>query len=123
MIGDKTLSQDIYDVCQMVINNPDDLDADDIMDYIICNFDLAEIDFIIEVLDNVDVVKVREGLRDHIQAYIDSVTMERDLGAIVYTKRNAMLFNAIQISKRWYDGAGDDEEGDEGLVATFKFNK
>ncbi len=82
MKGDKTLSQDIYDVCQMVINNPDDLDADDIMDYIICNFDLAEIDFIIEVLDNVDVVKVREGLRDHIQAYIDSVTMERDLGAI-----------------------------------------
>ena len=82
MRGDKTLSQDIYDVCQMVINNPDDLDADDIMDYIVSNFDLAEIDFIIEVLDNVDVVKVREGLRDHIQAYIDSVTMERDLGAI-----------------------------------------
>ena len=82
MKGDKTLSKDIYDACQMVINNPDDLDADDIMDYIISNFDLAEIDFIIEVLDNVDVVKVREGLRDHIQAYIDSVTMERDLGAI-----------------------------------------
>ena len=82
MRGDKTLSQDIYDACQMVINNPDDLDADDIMDYIVSNFDLAEIDFIIEVLDNVDVVKVREGLRDHIQAYIDSVTMERDLGAI-----------------------------------------
>jgi len=82
MRGDKTLSQDIYDACQMVINNPDDLDADDIMDYIISNFDLAEIDFIIEVLDNVDVVKVREGLRDHIQAYVDSVTMERDLGAI-----------------------------------------
>ena len=82
MKGDKTLSKDIYDACQMVINNPDDLDADDIMDYIVSNFDLAEIDFIIEVLDNVDVVKVREGLRDHIQAYIDSVTMERDLGAI-----------------------------------------
>ena len=45
------------------------------------------------------------------------------MGHGVYTKRNAMLFNAIQISKRWYDGAGDDEEGDEGLVATFKFNK
>jgi hypothetical protein len=43
---------------------------------------IAEIDFIIEVLDNDDVVKVREGLRDHIQAYVDSVTMERDLGAI-----------------------------------------
>ena len=82
MKGDKTLSKDIYDACQMVINNPDDLDADDIMDYIVSNFDLAEIDFIIEVLDNVDVVKVREGLRDHIQAYVDSVTMERDLGAI-----------------------------------------
>ena len=82
MRGDKTLSQDIYDACQMVINNPDDLDADDIMDYIVSNFDLAEIDFIIEVLDNVDVVKVREGMRDHIQAYVDSVTMERDLGAI-----------------------------------------
>jgi hypothetical protein len=82
MRGDKTLSHDIYDACEMVINNPDDLDADDIMDYIISNFDLAEIDFIVEVLDNNDVVKVREGLRDHIQAYVDSVTMERDLGAI-----------------------------------------
>ena len=82
MRGDKTLSQDIYDACQMVINNPDDLDADDLIDYIISNFDLAEIDFIIEVLDNVDVVKVREGLHNHLQAYVDSVTMERDLGAI-----------------------------------------
>ena len=76
------MSQDIYDACQMVINNPDDLDADDIMDYIISNFDLAEIDFIVEVLDNNDVVKVREGLRDHIQAYVDSVTMEQDLGVL-----------------------------------------
>jgi hypothetical protein len=82
MRGDKTLSHDIYDACQMVINNPDDLDADDLIDYIISNFDLAEIDFIIEVLDNVDVVKVREVLKDHIQAYIDSVTMNQDLGAI-----------------------------------------
>ena len=82
MRGDKTMSQDIYDACQMVINNPDDLDADDIMDYIISNFDLAEIDFIVEVLDNNDVVKVREGLRDHIQAYVDSVTMEQDLGVL-----------------------------------------
>ena len=82
MRGDKTLSQDIYDACQMVINNPDDLDADDLIDYIISNFDLAEIDFIIEVLDNVDVVKVRKVLKDHIQAYIDSVTMNQDLGAI-----------------------------------------
>ena len=82
MRGDKTLSHDIYDACEMVINNPDDLDADDLIDYIISNFDLAEIDFIIEVLDNVDVVKVREVLKDHIQAYIDSVTMNQDLGAI-----------------------------------------
>ena len=82
MRGDKTMSQDIYDACQMVINNPDDLDADDIMDYIISNFDLAEIDFMLEVLNNVDVVRVREGLQNHIQAYVDSVTMNQDLGAI-----------------------------------------
>ena len=55
---------------------------DNMVDYIISNFDLAEIDFIVEVLDNNDVVRVREGLSDHIQAYVDSVTMERDLGAI-----------------------------------------
>jgi len=52
------------------------------VDYIISNFDLAEIDFIVEVLDNNDVVKVREGLRDHIQEYVDSVTMEQDLGVL-----------------------------------------
>ena len=82
MRGDKTMSQDIYDACQMVINNPDDLDTDDIMDYIISNFDLAEIDFMLEMLNNVDVVRVREGLQNHIQAYIDSVTQDQDLGVI-----------------------------------------
>ena len=82
MRGDKTLSQDIYDVIQMVLYNGCEDHPDNMVDYIISNFDLAEIDFIVEVLDNNDVVKVREGLRDHIQAYVDSVTMERDLGAI-----------------------------------------
>jgi len=82
MRGDKTMSHDIYDACQIIMNNPDDLSGDDIMDYIISNFDLSEIDFIVDVLDNLAVVKIREGLRDHIQAYVDSVTMERDLGAI-----------------------------------------
>lgn len=82
MRGDKTLSQDIYDVIQMVLHNGGEDHPDNMVDYIISNFDLAEIDFIVEVLDNNDVVKVREGLRDHIQAYVDSVTMERDLGAI-----------------------------------------
>ncbi|MBT5797479.1 MAG: hypothetical protein HOI09_08860 [Porticoccaceae bacterium] len=76
------MSHDIYDACQIIMNNPDDLSGDDIMDYIISNFDLSEIDFIVDVLDNLAVVKIREGLRDHIQAYVDSVTMERDLGAI-----------------------------------------
>ena len=82
MRGDKTMSQDIYDACQMVINNPDDLDADDIMDYIISNFELAEVDLIVEILGNHDTVVVYDELRNHIQAYVDSVTMERDLGAI-----------------------------------------
>ena len=82
MRGDKTVSQDIYDAFMMIVGNPDDLEVDDITDYVISNFDLAEIDFIVELLDNLDAVMVREELRNHIQAYVDSVTMERDLGAI-----------------------------------------
>ena len=82
MIGDKTLNQDIYDVIQMVLHNGGEDHPDNMIDYIISNFDLSEIDFIVEALDNNSVVEVREGLRDHIQAYVDSVTMERDLGAI-----------------------------------------
>jgi len=82
MRGDKTVSQDIYDAFMLIVGNPDDLEVDDITDYVISNFDLAEIDFIVELLDNIDAVRVREELRDHIQAYVDSVTMERDLGAI-----------------------------------------
>ncbi len=82
MRGDKTMSHDIYDVIQMVLHNGGEDNPDNMVDYIISNFDLAEIDFIVEVLDNDDVVKVSEGLRDNIQAYVDSVTMERDLGAI-----------------------------------------
>ena len=82
MRGNRTVSQDIYDAFMMIVGNPDDLEVDDITDYVISNFDLAEIDFIVELLDNLDAVMVREELRNHIQAYVDSVTMERDLGAI-----------------------------------------
>ena len=83
MRGDfKTVSQDIYDAFMLIVGNPDDLEVDDITDYVISNFDLAEIDFIVELLDNIDAVRVREELRDHIQAYVDSVTMNQDLGAI-----------------------------------------
>jgi hypothetical protein len=82
MRGDKTVSQDIYDAFMMIVGNPDDLEIDDITDYVISNFDLAEIDFIVELLDNLDAVMVREELRNHIQAYVDSVTMNQDLGAI-----------------------------------------
>jgi hypothetical protein len=82
MRGDKTVSKDIYDAFMMIVGNPDDLEIDDITDYVISNFDLAEIDFIVELLDNLDAVMVREELRNHIQAYVDSVTMNQDLGAI-----------------------------------------
>ena len=81
-MSNKTLSHDIYDAVQMVLHNGGEDHPDNLVDYIISNFDLAEVDFIVEVLGNDDVVKVLEGLRDHIQAYIDSVTMNQDLGAI-----------------------------------------
>ena len=81
-MSNKTLSHDIYDAVQMVLHNGGEDHPDNLVDYIISNFDLAEVDFIVEVLGNDDVVKVLEGLRDHIQAYVDSVTMNQDLGAI-----------------------------------------
>ena len=59
------MSQDIYDVMQMVLHNGGENHPNNIVDYILSKFDLAEIDFIIEMLDNNDVVKVLEGLRDH----------------------------------------------------------
>jgi hypothetical protein len=82
MRGDKTLSQDIYDAVQMVLHNGGEDHPDNLVDYIISNFELAEVDLIVEILGNDDAVVVYNGLRNHIQAYVDSVTMERDLGAI-----------------------------------------
>ena len=82
MRGDKTLSEDIYDAVQMVLHNGGEDHPDNLVDYIISNFELAEVDLIVEILGNDDAVVVYNGLRNHIQAYVDSVTMERDLGAI-----------------------------------------
>jgi len=62
---DKTLSYEIYDVMQMVLHNGGEDHPDNMIDYIISKFDLADIDFIIEMLDNNDVVKVHEGLSKH----------------------------------------------------------
>tara|TARA_R100001463_G_scaffold97148_1_gene151600 strand:+ start:710 stop:922 length:213 start_codon:yes stop_codon:yes gene_type:complete len=62
---DKILSQDIYDVMQTVLHNGGMDHPDNIVDHIVSNFGLEEIDFIIEMLDNNDVVKVHEGLSKH----------------------------------------------------------
>ena len=82
MRGDKTLSQDIYDVIQMVLHNGGEDHPDNMVDYIISNFELAEVDLIVEILGNHDTVVVYDELRNHIQKYVESVTMNQDLGAI-----------------------------------------
>jgi hypothetical protein len=59
------MKQEVYDVIQTVLHNGGEDHPDNIVDDIVSNFDLAEIDSIVELLDNNDVVKVREGLRNH----------------------------------------------------------
>ena len=59
------MKQEIYDVVQNVLHNGGEDHPDNIVDDIVSNFDLAEIDSIVELLGNDDVVKVHEGLRNH----------------------------------------------------------
>jgi len=81
-MSDKTLSHDIYDAVHMVLNNGGMDTTDSLVDYIVSNFELAEVDLILEILRDNDVVVVCEELSNHIQAYVDSVTMEQDLGVL-----------------------------------------
>jgi hypothetical protein len=61
------MKQEIYDVIQNVLHNGGEDNPDNIVDDIVSNFDLSEIGFIAEMLGNDDVVKVLEGLRNHIK--------------------------------------------------------
>lgn len=61
------MKQEIYDAIQNVLHNGGEDNPDNIVDDIVSNFDLSEIGFIAEMLGNDDVVKVLEGLRNHIK--------------------------------------------------------
>ena len=61
------MKQEIYDVIQNVLHNGSEDNPDNIVDDIVSNFDQSEIGFIVEMLGNDDVVKVLEGLRNHIK--------------------------------------------------------
>jgi len=80
--SNKTLSHDIYDAVQMVLHNGGMDTTDSLVDYIISNFELAEVDLIVEILGNHDTVVVYDELRNHIQKYVESVTMNQDMGAL-----------------------------------------
>lgn len=62
MLNDKQ-----YDVIQTVLHNGGEDHPDNIVDDIVSNFDQSEIDSIVEMLGNNDVVKVLEGLRNHMR--------------------------------------------------------
>jgi hypothetical protein len=50
-----------------VLHNGGEDHPDNIVDDIVSNFDQSEIDSIVEMLGNNDVVKVLEGLRNHMR--------------------------------------------------------
>jgi len=66
------MKQEIYDVIQNVLHNGSEDNPDNIVDDIVSNFDQSEIGFIVEILGNDDVVKVLEGLRNHIKEIDDA---------------------------------------------------
>ncbi len=61
------MKQEMYDVMQRLLHNGGEDHHDNIVDDIVSNFDQSEIGFIVELLDNSDVVKVLEGLRNHMK--------------------------------------------------------
>ncbi len=61
------MKQEMYDVMQQLLHNGGEDHHDNIVDNIVSNFDQSEIGFIVELLDNSDVVKVLEGLRNHMK--------------------------------------------------------
>jgi hypothetical protein len=61
------MKQEVYDVMQNVLHNGWADHPDNIVDDIVSNFDQSEIDSIVEMLGNNDVVKVLEGLRNHMK--------------------------------------------------------